>query len=119
MSLGHQMPLNGEESVSLVSSGPNPNVLEERGEVPRHARGCKLSREGERERGRKPLHTEWTQRAMRGQRDGCIPNKLGMQPGGPSRCMIKVNNACQELLIRETGLDQRLKFDCSKRDQRL
>ena len=81
-------------------------------------RGCKLSREGKREQGRKPLHTEWTQCAMRAQRDGCIPSKLSMQPGGPSCHVIKVNNACQELLIRETGLDWRLKFDHGKCDQR-
>ena len=56
--LGHQMPPNGEEPVSLASSGLNPNVLEERGEVPIHARGRKLSREGEREQGRKPLHAK-------------------------------------------------------------
>ena len=58
MPLGHRMPLNGEEPVSLVSSGPNPDILKERGEAPEHVRGCKLSREGERERGRKPLHAE-------------------------------------------------------------
>ena len=33
MPLGHQIPLNGEESVSLVSSGPNPGVLEKIGEA--------------------------------------------------------------------------------------
>ena len=42
-----------------------------------------------------------------------------MQPGGPSRHVIEVNNACRELPIRETGLDRRLKFDRGKRDQRL
>ena len=119
MSLGHRMPLNGEESMSLVSSGPNPDVLKERGEAPGHARGCKLSREGKREQGRKPLHTEWTQHAMRAQRDGCILSKLGMQPGGPSHHVIEVNNTCWELPIGETRLDQRLNFNCGKCDQRL
>ena len=33
MSLGYQMPLNGEESVSLASSGPNPGVLKKTGET--------------------------------------------------------------------------------------
>ena len=33
MSLGHQMPPNGEESVSLVSSGPNLGVLKKIGEA--------------------------------------------------------------------------------------
>ena len=52
------MPLNGEESVSLASSGPNLDIFEERGEAPEHARGRKLSREGKREQERKPLHAK-------------------------------------------------------------
>ena len=76
------MPPNVEESVSLASSGLNLNVLEERGEALEHVRGHKLSREGEREQGRKPLHAEWTQCAMRAWRNGCILSKLSMQPGG-------------------------------------
>ena len=32
-SVGHRMPPNGEESVSLASSGPNPGVLEKTGET--------------------------------------------------------------------------------------
>ena len=44
--------------MSLVSSGLNPDVLEERGEAPEYVRGCKLSREGEGERGRKLLHAK-------------------------------------------------------------
>ena len=33
MPLGHRIPLNGEESTSLVSSGLNPGVLEKIGEA--------------------------------------------------------------------------------------
>ena len=33
MSLGHWMPPNGEESMSLASSGLNPGVLEKSGET--------------------------------------------------------------------------------------
>ena len=33
MPLGHQISLNGEESVSLVSSGLNPGVLKKIGEA--------------------------------------------------------------------------------------